>query len=262
MIAYLYELLVAPMVPEMWLFALIVPVFFLSGFIKGTVGMGQPATAIGLLVLFVPLHQAAIFTLLPGIFANLAQGTRGGYFRVTIKRLRYFYLANVLAVWFGTEILTSGHNTAVKMTLGVLLLIYAANGLMKPLPTLSAQTERRWATPMGAINGFFVGITAATPFPGVPYLYALGMPREQLIQSMGIMFLLLGTVLTLSLWQQGILNYTDLLFSAIAIAPSLLGLRVGAKVRVRLSQEAFRKLFFCILIGLAVYIMITTVVQA
>ena len=262
MIAGLYDWLVVPLLPELWLLALIVPVFFVSGFIKGTVGMGQPATAIGLLVLFIPLQQAAIFTLLPGIFANLAQGTTGGYLRVTLKRLRYFYIANVLAVWFGTEILTSGHNTLVTLLLGALLLIYAVSGLMKPLPTLSGRTERKWSVPVGASNGFFVGITAATPFPGVPYLHALGMPREQLIQSMGIMFLLLGAILTLSFWQQGILNRADLIFSALAVVPSLLGFDVGSKVRRKLSQEAFRRAFLCILIGLALYVIVSALLQA
>ena len=189
MIAYLYELLVAPMVPEMWLFALIVPVFFLSGFIKGTVGMGQPGHSNRLVWFclcrcikrrFLRSCQESSQTLPKAHGADTFASQSNGY-AIFISPM--FWQSGSVQ-----KILTSGHNTAVKMTLGVLLLIYAANGLMKPLPTLSAQTERRWATPMGAINGFFVGITAATPFPGVPYLYALGMPREQLIQSMGIMF--------------------------------------------------------------------------
>jgi uncharacterized membrane protein YfcA len=97
-------------------------------------------------------------------------------------------------------------------------------------------------------------MTGSFVVPGVPYLQTLGLPRDMLIQAMGALFTLSTAALGLALAGRGLLS-TDLgLQSVAAIPPALLGMVLGRWLRGRLSEAAFRKVFFAALLVLGFYI--------
>ena len=92
--------------------------------------------------------------------------------------------------------------------------------------------------------------------PGVLFLQSLGLHREQLIQAMGMLF----TVSTVALWaalgrndlfsmQQGVL-------SAYAVAPAFIGMLLGWRLRLALSQRVFRRVFFMAILALGAYLIV------
>jgi uncharacterized membrane protein YfcA len=112
----------------------------------------------------------------------------------------------------------------------------------------------------GFINGFFGGMTGAFAVPGVPYLQAIGLARDQLIQAMGIMFTLSILSLTLALGGQKLLTADLGLASLLAVVPALLGMALGQRVRQLLSEARFRKVFFASQIALGGYIVLRAVI--
>ncbi len=139
--------------------------------------------------------------------------------------------------------------TVAAAGLGVALVVYAVLGLMKVTMHVPPRAER-WAGPLtGAATGLVTGPTGVFVVPAVPYLNGLGLPRDDLIQALGLSFTVSTVALAAGLLWHGAVDAPAVGAYVIAIAPALAGMWLGGWVRKRVEQEAFRRWFF---VGLAV----------
>jgi uncharacterized membrane protein YfcA len=230
-----------------WLVALIAAVFLLAGAVKGVIGLGLPTISVGLLALVLPPAEAAALLVLPSLVTNITQAS-GPHLRALLRRLWPMLAAMVPGTLAGSFAITAGD--VVLPVLGLLLLLYAGWGLATPPLRLSAAAERRTALPIGLAGGLMTGMTGIFVMPIVPWLTALGLSRDALVQALGLGFLLATVALAGGLALQG--GFTTGLAggSALCIAPALAGQWIGAQLRARLSAEAFRRLFFLGLLAL------------
>lgn len=170
---------------------LVIATFLLAGTVKGVIGLGLPTVAMGLLGLAMAPAQAAALLIIPATLTNLWQLAFGGHLKSLIKRLWPMLLMIFLGtLWIG---MTGGH--WVVRGLGAALLLYALSGLF--LPTLHVNPRHeRWLGPLcGLITGVITSATGVFVIPAVPYLQALGLSRDELVQALGLSF----TVSTLAL---------------------------------------------------------------
>jgi uncharacterized membrane protein YfcA len=97
-------------------------------------------------------------------------------------------------------------------------------------------------------------MTGSFVVPGVLYLQGLGLGRDALIQAMGLLFTLSTLTLAAALGGSGLLSPDLGLWSAAAVAPALIGMTLGQKVRRALPEARFRRVFFAALLLLGAYI--------
>ena len=97
-------------------------------------------------------------------------------------------------------------------------------------------------------------MTGVFVVPAVPYLNGLGLPRDELIQALGLSFTVSTLALAAGLLWHGAVDAPAVGASVIAIAPALAGMWLGGWVRKRVEQEAFRRWFFVGLAALGVEI--------
>jgi uncharacterized membrane protein YfcA len=229
-------------------------VFLLAGMVKGTIGLGLPSISLGLLAATMDLRLAMILLLAPNVITNLWQAFVGGHFMMLLKRLWLFLLCAAVAIWLGSAALDLVDVKALGALLGLLLVVYALLGLLRPPLSLPARHEI-WAGPLvGGINGVLTGLTGSFVVPGVPYLQALGLTRDQLVQAMGMLFMASTLGLGASLSGRNMLSVDLLLLSGACVLPALLGMVIGQRLRDRLSETAFRKAFYGSLLLLGGYI--------
>jgi uncharacterized protein len=90
--------------------------------------------------------------------------------------------------------------------------------------------------------------------PAVPYLQAIGLQKDELVQALGLSFTV--STLALAMALAGLDAFTpDLVVpSALAVVVALAAMRLGQVVLVRLSPETFRLCFFAGLLALGAYI--------
>ena len=100
-------------------------------------------------------------------------------------------------------------------------------------------------------------MTGSFVVPGVIYLQALGLNRDALIQAMGMLFALSTLALGLVLQGNGLLSRGDLTWSAVALLPAIAGMMLGQRLRRRISEALFRRIFFVSLLALGGYIVVT-----
>ena len=107
---------------------------------------------------------------------------------------------------------------------------------------------------VGAVNGVLTGMTGSFVFPGVLYLQAIGLPRDVLIQAMGMLFTASTVALGVSLGGQNLLTMELGAVSAAAVVPAVVGMLLGQRLRKRMSEALFRRVFFLALLALGLYI--------
>jgi uncharacterized membrane protein YfcA len=171
-----------------------------------------------------------------------------------LARIWRFLVVATLAVGIGAAALPHLDADLLSGLLGLLLICYAIAGMSRPAFLLSPRAERRIWPLAGLLNGIFTGLTGSSVVPGVPYLQALGLPSDQLIQAMGALFAASAAALFIALAALGRLTADLNLLSILAIVPALLGMRLGQYLRHKLSEARFRTLFFQALIGLGAYL--------
>jgi uncharacterized membrane protein YfcA len=181
----------------------------------------------------------------------------GGPGLAPLLRRLWPMLAGVCAgSWAGAGLLT-GSNTGTAMTgLGTALLAYAAIGLMPwKLPRIPPRHEP-WAGPLvGTATGLVTGATGVFVIPAVPYLGALGLSRDELVQALGISFTVSTLALALALGTAGVFSTGLAWGSLVALLPALIGMGLGNALRRRVSPETFRRWFFLGLLALGVQLL-------
>jgi uncharacterized membrane protein YfcA len=106
----------------------------------------------------------------------------------------------------------------------------------------------------GALTG---GITAATGvfvIPAVPYLQAIGLQRDELVQALGLSFTVSTLALAAALAGVDAFAADLIMPSLLAVIVSLAGMRLGQAVRARLRPQTFRLCFFLGLLALGAYL--------
>src|SRR3546814_8273912 len=99
-------------------------------------------------------------------------------------------------------------------------------------------------------------MTGSFVLPAVPFLQALGLPRDRLVQAMGLTFLVATLSLAAGLGGRGLVPERLALLSVLAVLPALLGMEIGRRVRGRLSERLFRRVLFAALLLLGLWLLV------
>lgn len=232
--------------------------FLFAGFVKGVIGMGLPTVAIGLLGVIMPPAQAAALLIVPSLVTNVWQLLTGPRLGALVQRLWSMMLAVCVGTWAGAGVLTSGSAKPAASVLGVVLVVYACMGLAAVRFCVPEHREV-WLSPIvGIVTGVVTGATGVFVIPAVPYLQALGLDKEELVQALGLSFTVSTLALGLSLVGGGALGTIGVGASVLALAPALAGMLVGQWVRMRISADAFRRVFFLGMLALGAYLALRT----
>jgi uncharacterized membrane protein YfcA len=197
--------------------------FLLAGFVKGVIGLGLPTVAMGLLAVTMQPSRALAIVIVPAIVTNIWQ---------TYAR-------------YGT------------IVLGVLLVIYAIIGLSK-FSFKVARSNEGW---IGGIVGLITGVVSAATgvqvIPSMPFMQAIGMEKDELVQALGVFFTVATLALAFNLTAAGLLSAATALPGAVAMAAAFAGMFVGQMVRSRMQPEVFRRWFLFAMILLGIYLAVS-----
>jgi len=229
--------------------ALVALTFGFAGAVKGVTGMGLPTVAIGLLGLMMTPAEAVALLIVPSLVTNVWQFVAGRHRRLILLRTWPMLLASCIATWAGAGLLTGSGAGHAGTALGLALMIYAIVGLANVRFAVSSRVEP-WLSPLiGAATGVVAGATGVFAVPAVPYLQALGLEKEDLVQALGLSFTVSTVALAAGLASHGAFHITAAGASILCTAPALVGMFFGQWIRVRADPATFRLLF---LIGLLI----------
>jgi uncharacterized protein len=243
------------------LLLLVAAAFLLAGFIKGVIGLGLPTVSMGLLAVTMQPSHALAIVIVPAIIANIWQTFVGPYLRDIIRRLWPLMAGTVIGIWLNAGMLTGPYARYGTIVLGVLLVIYAITGLSK-FSFRVARSDEKW---IGGIVGLITGVVSAATgvqvIPSMPFMQAIGMEKDELVQALGVFFTVATVALAFNLTSAGLLTAATALPGAVAMGCSFLGVLIGQAVRTRLKPEIFRRWFHMAMILLGLYLIVSTILE-
>jgi uncharacterized protein len=163
-------------------------------------------------------------------------------------------LGTVIGSWLNAGALTGPHASYGTVVLGVLLVIYAAVGLNKFQFRVAPRNEKWVGGAVGVVTGVISASTGVQVIPSMPFMQAIGMEKDELVQALGVFFTVATVMLSINLTTSGLLTASTALPGAIAMACSFAGMFIGQAVRTRMPADAFRRWFLIAMIFLGVYL--------
>lgn len=235
------------------IWAAIAAVFILAGMVKGVIGLGLPTLSMALLAVWMSPAAAAALLIVPSLVTNVWQLQPWRGLGRLARRLGGMQMGIVAGTLLGAWLFGAPDGAGARVALGIALVAYAAWLLLAPPLALDARHEP-WLGPLvGAVTGGITAMTGVFVIPAVIYLQALSLPRDALIQAMGLSFT--TSTLALALALAGRDSYsTPLLGASLAmLLPALAGMAFGQWMRVRMPLPVFRRCFLAGLALLGVY---------
>ncbi len=231
-------------------------VFVLAGLVKGVVGLGLPTIAMALLALRMTPAQAAALLIVPSLITNIWQIRPWGSLGPMLKRLAPMQIGVFLGTLAGAWALGAPAGAWAVVSLGIALIGYAAWGLSGARLFVGSATQK-WLGPMiGAVTGMVTAATGVFVIPAVPYLQAIRLERDELIQAMGISFTVSTIALAIGLYFNDRYSATSLGISVLMLVPALVGMELGQRLRQKLLPAVFRKCFLISLILLGIHMIV------
>jgi hypothetical protein len=228
--------------------------FLLAGFVKGVIGLGLPTVSVGLLAVAMPPSHALAIVIVPAVVTNIWQTFVGPYLRDIIRRLWPLMAGTAIGIWLNADMLTGPYARYGTIVLGALLVIYAAIGLRNFIFSVAPRDEKWIGGIVGLVTGVISAATGVQVIPSMPFMQAIGMEKDELVQALGVYFTVATVGLAFNLTSAGLLNAATALPGAIAMATAFAGMFIGQALRSRMQPDTFRRWFLIAMIFLGNYL--------
>ena len=228
-------------------FAVILCSVFFGGIVKGSVGIGMSMFSVPLIAFILPPTKAMMLLCFPVIVTNFIQMD----FKRGISNNRFFpmFISLFLGIIIGGKLILSLNLKTISIIIALTIIIFTLfNFFGLNLKWLKPKYEKIISIFIGFFSGILGGLSTFYAPPIITFLVSLNLAKENFIRTTATMYFLASIPLYSSLIFHGLGNFYDLLVSLIITAPALLGQYLGTKIRVRLSNEIFRKTILVILI--------------
>lgn len=226
--------------------------FFLAGIVKGSVSIGLPTAALGVLSMAIDPRIAIALIPFPILVANFRQMMKAGHIVETAKKYAPYTISLVIFLLLVSQLVPSISTNALLIALGVVIVTFAITNLFFQPPKLPDRYDTIGQIIAGIISGIFGGLTSLWGPPMLIYLLARGTEKEEFIRATGVILFIGVFPLTFGFWRNGMLDDGVWLVSIFLTIPAMIGFALGEWFRKRMDADRFRKavLVMFLLIGL------------
>ena len=222
------------------LIASVCAIFVFAGIVKGFLGIGLPAAAMGLLTLVISPTEAISLLWLPILFTNVFQFGRARNKREIMVTYKWFAAAIFFSI-FLTSLFINDYPTALlTVAIGVAMVIFSLNLLFGL--SLPVGPGRGWQLGVGVVSGVLGGLSSIWSPPVAMYLMARNTPKDMFIGTTGFLFLAGCLPLGAGLVISGLITGPVIVKSLLGLLMTLAGFRIGEVMRERVSQDRFRQI--------------------
>lgn len=231
-----------------WAFAL--GVALLAGLVKGMVGFAMPMILISGLGSVMSPELALAGLIVPTLITNLWQAFRQGAGAVwlTLRRYWRFLLAGFVLLLGSAQLVRVLPQDVMLLILGVPIMIFALMGLAGRPLRLPSRPGALTEAAIGAVAGFFGGISGIWGPPTVAMLTAQDTEKRDQIRVQGVIYGLGALALLGAHAGSGVLRAETLPFSLVLTVPAVAGMLLGFRFQDRIDQRAFQRLTLVVLL--------------
>lgn len=225
-------------------------VSLLAGLVKGMVGFAMPMIMISILGSVMAPDLALAALILPTLLANLWQALRQGPGAAcrSLRRFRVFLIAGGILLLASAQLVGVLPGAVLLLLLGVPMTAFALATLAGRGLRLGHATGPRTEAALGAIAGFFGGISGVWGPPTVAMLVARDTDKAEQIRVQGVVYAMGSVLLTAAHLGSGVLSASTLPLSLAMVPPALAGMAAGFAIQDRIDQRVFRRATLAVLL--------------
>jgi uncharacterized membrane protein YfcA len=210
--------------------------------VKGTVGLGLPTTALGLMTLFLDPRMAITIMIFPLVLSNAWQMYRSGRIISTARRYMPMAICLALFVWISVNMTINIADWILMAALGVSILLFVAVNASNIAPTIPDRNDT-WAQCIaGIIGGIMGGLTSVWAPPLVIYLAARQTSKDDFVRATGLIFSVGSIPLAAGYFRAGLMTSEMVTTSTLVLIPTFAGFWIGERLRYKMSEQAFKKI--------------------
>ena len=226
-------------------------VYLLAGILKGTLGIGFPTAVIAMMAMIVDARAAILLAIVPMIATNLWQVIRSGRAREIINDIWPLVLTMVVFIIIFTRVSADFAHELLLLCVGIAVAIFAITSLWLDPPALSPKYKLPAQISTGLVAGVMGGLASIWAPAIIVYLSSTRVDKEEFVSTVGLLLLIGSITLFSTYWHASMITMEVTRISAMLVVPSIVGFTIGEKIRLRVSNELFRKLmlWFFLLMG-------------
>lgn len=229
---------------------------FLAGIVKGATGLGYSSCALPFLVSAIGLKPAMALVIIPAMATNVTVAFSTGHVTEIGRRFFNLYMSMLPGIAVGVYLLVWVAQSIAVRTLGLIIIFYALMTLFRPQLLMSKASERVLQVPTGFANGVLTGLTGSQVMPLFPYMMALDLDPNRLVQAINLAVTLASVILAIGLFSAGIMTPELVGASVLAIAPALVGVEAGSRLRRYIPAAQFKSVVLYVLLATGVLLLI------
>ena len=235
-------------------------VLLAAGVVQGAVGFGSGLVAVGLLAAAFGIKNGSVIFCMPALCLCLTMLIRLRK-HFTFRRVWPVFLGVAAGVPLGVRFFDWANPRWLEGLLAALMIVTVVYNLVPHL------ARRRWhpvlvGLPVGVFGGVLGGALSTSGPAAVAYVSTQRFGRLRFAACLQGLFVTSTSLRLLELVRTGLLTRERLLFSAVGVAPVLLGSVIGMWVLHRVSEKVFRWLVIIVLAVLAARYLIKAALAA
>ena len=243
--------------PEFYTLLAILMIFLVAGTVKGALGIGFPAIAMSILPIIIEPALGVTLLAIPILVTNGIQFLTVKGWPAIIRRFLIAGVSVAVSIFVVVQFVGEVPSRWINIAVGISLVLFAVTSLLKLEPRMTEHPG--WQALVGVSAGLIGGLSAVKA-PIMIYTVGLKLPREEFICAAGFLFFMGGVGLTLGTLNASLLNDVTTGVSLMCCAIALVGFRVGALIRARLTDKLFRMAILWGILLLGIRLVVTNAV--
>jgi len=236
----------------------ILGVVFLATFIRSAFGFGEALVAVPLLALYLPLKVAAPLAVLISITIAavvVAQDWR----KIHLRSTGWLFGSTLVGIPIGLLLLTSTHQTVVKIALASLILAFSLYSLMGRRPPELTTDHRGWLIGCGFCAGVLGGAYGMNGPPLVIYGAMRRWTAQHFRATLQGYFLPASIVGMAGYWIAGLWVPAVTRYYLLCLPVLLPAIWLGRVVNHRMHGDSFLRYVYLGLMGIAMMLLVQSV---
>lgn len=218
----------------------ILSALFIATLVRSTFGFGEALVAVPILAFFIPIEVAVPLAVLVSIFI-------AAFVLVQDRKQVHFYSAKwlifyaALGIPFGLLLLVYGNETAIKLGLGIFIILYSLYSLFGKNSFRLKTDNKLWLFLCGFISGILGGSYGFNGPPIVIYGNLRRWTAKHFRATLQAYFLPVGIIGMLGFWYNDLWNSTVNYYFLIALPVIIPAIIIGRFINSKLKDNTFLK---------------------
>jgi uncharacterized membrane protein YfcA len=233
-------------------------IVFVATLIRSAFGFGEALVAVPLLAFSIPLGVAAPLAVLVSITVAgivVVQDWK----KIHLPSTGWLVFSSLFGIPLGLLLLTSSHQSMVKGTLAVIIMMFSAYSLIGRTPLELQRDSRGWLVMCGFCAGVLGGAYGMNGPPLVVYGAMRRWTAQQFRATLQGYFLPASIIGMAGYWVAGLWTHAVTHYYLLSLPVTVSGVFVGRWINHRLHGEVFFKYLYVGLAGIGALLLVQAI---